>query len=330
MNGLSVPSGATPDIIGWMSALADPTRARILLVTERHELTVADMCKVLQAPQSTVSRHLKVLGDDGWLSVRPDGTSRLYRMARHDLDPAARRLWALVREQTVATRAAQQDDQRLAMVIAERRTRSQAFFSSSAGQWHRVRHELFGPRFDLLAICALLDRDWVVGDLGCGTGQVAEALAPFVRRVIAVESSREMLRAARIRLGEYPNIELRSGELEVLPIDDGALDAVTMSLVLHHVVDPQVVLTEAARVLKPGGRILIVDMEPHDRSEYREQMGHVWLGFESERIIGWLQGSGFEDARVQGLVPDASARGPGLFAATARVAPRATGRRGSS
>jgi SAM-dependent methyltransferase len=329
MNGSTMATGATPDIIGWMSALADPTRARILLVTERHELTVVDMCKVLRAPQSTVSRHLKVLGDDGWLSVRPDGTSRLYRMARRDLDAAARRLWALVREQTVATRAAQQDDQRLATVIAARRTRSQAFFSSSAGQWHRVRNELFGQRFDLLAICALLDRDWAVGDLGCGTGQVADALAPFVRRVIAVESSREMLRAARSRLGEHPNVELRSGELEALPIDDGALDAATMSLVLHHLVDPHVALAEAARVLKPGGRILIVDMEPHDRGEYREQMGHVWLGFEPDRIIGWLQGSGFEDARVQGLAPDASATGPGLFAATARAGPRVNGRRAS-
>ena len=315
MNGSSQAGSAAPEIVGWMSVLADPTRARILLVIERHELTVADICKVLQAPQSTVSRHLKVLGDDGWVSARPEGTSRLYRMAREDLDPAARRLWSLVREQSAATNTARHDEGRLTSVIAERRTRSQQFFSSSADQWNHMRRDLFGQRFDLEALAALLDPAWVVGDLGCGTGQVAASLAPFVRSVIAVESSSEMLRAAAASLAAHPNVELRTGELEALPIDDGALDAVTISLVLHHVADPLHVVHEAARVLKPGGRLMIIDMSQHDRSEYKEQMGHVWLGFQPERVRGWLGDAGFEKVRTHPLAPDPNAKGPALFVA---------------
>src|SRR5439155_14098480 len=121
-------------------------------------------------------------------------------MATGRLDPAARRLWGLLREQTAETPVAAHDDQRLASILAERQTRSQAFFSSSAGQWDRLRAEMFGDRFHLLALAGLLDEAWTVGDLGCGTGQITETLAPFVRRVIAVDRSRAMLKAARQRL----------------------------------------------------------------------------------------------------------------------------------
>src|SRR5437867_1271465 len=111
--------GPAPAMLDWMTALADATRARTLRLVERHELTVADLCAVLQLPQSTVSRHLKVLADEGWVAARPDGTSRLYRMTLDTLDPSARRLWALLREQTARTPVAAQDDRRLAAILAE-------------------------------------------------------------------------------------------------------------------------------------------------------------------------------------------------------------------
>jgi len=312
-------------MLSWMTSLADATRARTLRLVERHELTVADLCAILQAPQSTVSRHLKVLSDDGWVRARPDGTSRLYRLATEDLDPAAKRLWALLREQTSRLPVAEQDDHRLTRVLAERRTRSQAFFSSSAGQWDRLRREMFGERFDLLALAALLDERWVVGDLGCGTGQIAEALAPFVARVIAVESSRAMHKAARHRLAHLDNVELRLGELETLPVPDQALDAATMVLVLHHLPEPLVALLETSRTLKPGGRVLIVDMFEHDRREYQSQMGHVWLGFSRAQAEQMLADAGFVDVRVRALPADPQAKGPALFAATGRRAPRLNG-----
>jgi len=307
-----------PSMLGWMSSLADATRARILRLVERHELTVADLCAVLQLPQSTVSRHLKVLADDAWVTARPDGTSRLYRMTLEGLDPAARRLWVLLREQTARTPVAAQDDRRLAAILARRQTRSQAFFSSAAGQWDRLRRDMFGERFELHAVAGLLDEDWVVGDLGCGTGQISEALAPFVRRVVAVDRSRAMLKAARHRLGAHPNVELRHGALEALPIDDALLDAAALGLVLVHLPDPAAVLREAARVLRPGGRVLVIDLLEHDRREYQQEMGHVWLGFDRGQIAGWLEAAGFERIRVLPLPPAPRASGPALFAATGR------------
>jgi ArsR family transcriptional regulator len=310
---------AAPALLGWMSSLADATRTRLLRLVERHELTVADLCAVVQLPQSTVSRHLKVLADEGWVAARPDGTSRLYRMTLDGLDPSARRLWALVREQTAGTPSAAQDARRLGAILAARQSRSQAFFSSAAGQWDRLRREMFGERFDLQGLAAFLDEDWTVGDLGCGTGQIAEVLAPFVRRVIAVERSRAMLRAARQRLAAHENVELRQGELEALPIDDATLDAATLCLVLVHLPEPRAVLREAARVLVPGGRLLVIDLLEHARHEYQQQMGHVWLGFARAQIAGWLEETGFVRVRVQPLPPAPRAAGPALFAASARV-----------
>jgi ArsR family transcriptional regulator len=307
-------------VLDRLGALADEIRSRILLLLDRHELAVGELCSVLQLPQSTVSRHLKVLGDGGWVVARAEGPSRRYTLAPQ-LEPEARRLWQVVRSQLADGPAAAQDAERLRSVLAERRTRSQEFFSASAAQWDALRAELFGQRADLLALPGLLDEDWTVGDLGCGTGQVAAALAPFVRGVIAVDQSRAMLAAARVRLKGMDNVELRSGDLEELPIEDRALDAAVLLLVLHYVVDPPRALAEARRVLKPGGRLLVMDMTPHAREEYRQTMGHVWQGFDAEQIGAWAAEAGLERVRYRSLPPDAQAKGPGLFAATMRRAP---------
>jgi ubiquinone/menaquinone biosynthesis C-methylase UbiE len=307
-----------PAILDHLSALADTTRSRILLLLDRHELTVSELCGVMQLPQSTVSRHLKALADSGWISARAEGTSNVYAMTRDELDPSARRLWALVREQVGSTPAAVNDQRRVQTILAERRTKSQEFFSSSAGQWDRMRDDLFGERFHLAALPAFADAEWTVGDLGCGTGQMTAALAPFVRHVIAVDASAAMLQAAKKRLHGFENVELRRGELETLPIDDARLDAATLALVLHHLPEPGRALADVSRVLKPRGRLLIVDMLPHDRESYRQQMGHVWLGFSEEHVRRILDESGFGDVRIVPLSPDPKSKGPGLFVAMAK------------
>ena len=300
-----------------LSTLADATRSRMLLLLDRNELTVGELCAVLQLPQSTVSRHLKTLLDAGWVASRREATSRYYTLAHEDRDAAGQRLWTLLREQVGSTSGADQDVRRLQSVLGRRQSKSQAFFESAAGRWDLLREELFGAASHLHALPALLDSGWVVGDLGCGTGQVAAALAPFVARVIAVDRSGEMLQTARRRLRSHTNVEVRRGELQAVPIDDSELDAATFILVLHHVAEPSAVLREAARVLKPGGRLLVCDMLPHDREEYRQQMGHVWLGFEPDHLRGLLADAGFNDLRVVALPSNPDAKGPALFVASA-------------
>ncbi len=309
-------SQAVP-ILGHMAAVSDPVRCRALLIVEQHELTVSEMCAVLQMPQSSVSRHLKTLGDDGWVASRRDGTSRYYSLAVDDLDLPARQLWALVRDQYASTTAAEEDRRRLGGVLARRRATSRAFFAGAAGEWDHLREGLFGESFHLWAMLGLVDPDMVVGDLGCGTGTLAQAIAPFVRQVIAVDASLDMLEAAQRRLEPTLPVELRQGEIEALPIDDDTLDAAVLSLVLHHVPDPVRALAEVARVVKPGGRVLVVDMLPHDREEYQQHMGHVWLGFSEPQMVKVLNGAGFERARVRPLPVDPEAKGPSLFAAVA-------------
>jgi ArsR family transcriptional regulator len=306
-------------IFDRMAVLSDPTRGRILLLLAEQELAVSELCAVLRQPQSTVSRHLKVLSDDGWLASWREGTSRLYRL-RGELEPEAAELWQVLRRRLAVMPAARQDRGRLASVLRERRVRSQEFFAAAAGDWDRLRGELFGARSELLPLLALLDPAWTVGDLGCGTGGTSEALAPFVRRVVAVDDSPEMLAAARRRLETQVRagrVELRRGALEALPAADGELDAALLLLVLHHLPDPAAALAEAARVLAPGGRLVVVDMLAHDESRFRREMGHQWLGFEPARLAGWLVEAGLGAVRSVALPPDAAAQGPNLFAARA-------------
>jgi ubiquinone/menaquinone biosynthesis C-methylase UbiE len=249
--------------------------------------------------------------------TRSEGPSRYYRLAPR-LDATARRLWQVVRDDLAARPEAAHDEVRAQGVLEQRRTRSQEFFSSAAGQWDNVRAELFGAHAGLAGLFALLGDDWTVGDLGCGTGLVAAELAPFVGRVIAVDASKAMLSAARRRLGAHANVELRVGALESLPVEAEELDAALMSLVLHYVSEPALVLAEAHRALKPGGRLVVVDMMAHGRAEYRAHMGHVWQGFTESQMRGWLEDAGFEGVRWHALTPDPAAKGPVLFATSAR------------
>jgi ArsR family transcriptional regulator len=304
-------------ILDHMTALSDPTRCRMLLLLEKHELTVSELCSVLQLPQSTVSRHLKTLADDGWVTSRRDGTSRFYTMPVVDLDAGAARLWPLISEQVTSTRGAEQDERRLRSVLSRRRAKSQEFFASAAGGWDRLRGELFGDEFFLWAVLGLIDPALVVGDLGCGTGQLTEVVAPYVRRVISVDGSDDMLEAARERLSGATNVDIRQGELESLPIESGELDVAMLSLVLHYSPEPPRALAEVGRVVRTGGRVLVVDMLPHDREEYQQQMGHVWLGFSEGQTTRLLTGAGFENVRVRMLPVDPDAKGPALFAAMA-------------
>jgi len=304
-------------ILDQMHALGDGTRTRILSLLERSEFTVSELCAVLQAPQPTVSRQLKVLADQGWVEARQDGRLRHYRMSAAANAPV-RSIWRIVRPELTSDPVFAADAERAEEVLRERRLHADAFFAQAAGRWDDLRAELFGPAVRFAPLYGLLDPAWTVGDLGSGTGAMVEMLAPFVRRVIGVDRSAEMLSAAGLRLEGVPNVELRRGTLERLPIEDGALDLAILSLVLHFVTDPARVLGEAGRALASGGRVVVIDMRPHERGVgYADEMGHVWPGFEPARIEDWLSDAGYHAPRVHPLPPDPGAKGPLLFLATA-------------
>jgi len=198
-----MPNHTEPIILDHMAALAESARCRLLSLLEDRELTVSDLCAVLQLPQSTVSRHLKTLLDKGWVEARADGTSRLYHATVEALDTAAQELWKLTRAQIDTTLERQQDRQRLQSVLARHRSRSREFFDETSDRWDEIRDEMFGRQFYLSALAGLVPSDWTVADLGCGTGTLAEALAPFVHRVVGVDASSPMLEMARRRLERF-------------------------------------------------------------------------------------------------------------------------------
>ncbi len=310
-------NGVSPMIL-WMQSLSEPTRARLLRLLEKSELSVAEMCTILQLPQSTVSRHLKVLAEDGWASARREGASNWYRMVNGELPTAQKKLWSVVRAHTVSDTTMEQDEARLEQVLESRRGKAQNFFSSASGRWDRLRGELFGYRIDAWAIAAALDTSCILGDLGCGTGMISHTTAPWVEQVIAVDSSLAMLNAARKRLKDIDNVDLRRGELTELPIDDCILTTALLVLVLPYLPDPARALHEVHRVTKPDGRLVILDMLPHDRVEYREELGHTWMGFSKIQITQWLEQAGWELERWLVVPPDPDAKGTQTFVATAR------------
>ncbi len=305
------------ELFSRLTALADPTRCRLLLLLESRELTVTELRAALQLPQSTVSRHLKLLSDEGWITSRAEGVSNWYRAARQ-LGPEARKLWEVVRDQFVHSAPAQRDAERIKGILAARHQRTTEFFATGAGQWDRVRAELFGDGLEWLALSGLLDPAWTVADLGAGTGHLAAALAPFVGRVVAVDESAAMLETATERTKSLGNVVCRVGAVEAIPLESGSIDVAFAVLVLHHLIDPTPAVVEAARALRPGGRLVVVDMMPHERAEYRETMGHQWLGFDRDAVFGWATKAGLKPVSYRPLPPQPKSQGPLLFVAAAR------------
>jgi ArsR family transcriptional regulator len=309
-------------LVATLESLADPTRLRLLRLLEARELGVAPLCEILQLPQSTVSRHLKVLGDLGFVKSRAQATNRLYQMVRLDKDAPARRLWLLAREQMEGWATARQDDLRLARAADRAIPPAQVFFAGAASRWDKLREEAYGRLLNQSALAALLPSGWTVADLGCGTGALIGALAPHVAQVIGVDQSAAMLQAARRRLSGLDHVDLRKGRLEALPLDDASCDAALLVLSLSYAPDPEAVLAEMARVLKPGGRAVVLDLLRHDREEFRLQMGQQGLGFEPADLVRLMDLAGLSAASCRELAPEPGAKGPALILATATLAAR--------
>ena len=318
---ISTTTSQPVGLMGLMESLSDQTRLRLLYLLEREELGVAELCEILQMPQSTVSRHLKLLGEQGWVQSRRRGTTNLYRMNLDELDETAHQLWHIAREQTSDWAALEQDRLRLEGVLKQRAQDPRAFFADAARQWDRMRRELYGTLFTQYALLSLLPADWTVADLGCGTGSLTATLAPHVAAVIGVDQSDEMLQSAQHNAAGCDNVVLKRGDLESLPVESESCDAALMLIVLTYVPDPAPALREAARILRPGGKLVVVDLLRHDDEGFRQQMGQYSLGFDRRQLSEHLGDAGLSAERAEAVPPESEAKGPALMLATGRRQP---------
>lgn len=275
-------------------ALADETRLRLLGVLARYELNVGEIVQVMGMGQSRISRHLKVLMDAGLVVCQRHGLWAFYRASSAN---GAHALLAAVLEGLAGVSEHRSDLEAAARVLGERRQTTTRFFDAVASDWRRLSREMLGD-FELgPAIMAGLqasDEDiGTVVDLGCGPGLLMGHLAGTARRVIGVDNSPRMLEAAAKLLPEGPEISLRIGDLEHLPLRDGEADAAVMSLVLHHLPAPQDGIAEMGRVVRPGGRAVLADFLLHDNETLRTRYGDRWLGFAPADLTAWLTRAGF-------------------------------------
>jgi len=325
-----IAAGKTEAWVDLLRTLADPIRLRMLRLLELQGqgLSVGELADVLKLPQSTVSRHLKTLTDSDLAQARREGTSTFYRLSESAAVNSVGHLRRLSRQHVENDPAAKADSQRLAQVLRQRQAASEKFFGKAAAQWDQLRKEWFGETFHLEAMLALMNPAWVVADLGTGTGAMAALISPHVKQVIAVDSSPAMLKGAkaRVRDQQLQNVDIRQGSLESLPMERASIDVALLALVLHHTVEPAAALREIHRVLRPGGVLLIVDLQPHQVELFREKMEHRWMGFAQETLEGWLKEAGFVQTRWHAL-PAQTARSkenhtqvPDLFAMRAEAA----------
>ncbi len=298
----------------WLGCLSDPTRMRLLALLQDEELGVGELCEVLQLPQSTASRHLKVLAEQGWVGNRRRGTASLYRLDPAELDPRAAELWELTRRQTADWAEIAQD--RLRLKQLRRRSGAEAFFADAAGHWSALRSELYGDAYPLEAVIALLPSGWTVADLGCGTGELAARLAGSVAKVIGVDQSADMLDGARALTEGLDNVALAHGDLCALPLEDRCCDAALMLLVLGYLPAPADALAEMGRILRPGGRAVVVDLMRHEREDFRRETGQLAAGFEAAALEEMMQRAGLARVSCSTLAPQPGVKGPALLLAS--------------
>lgn len=300
-----------------LNVLSEPIRARLLHLLEQHELGVGEMSRILQLPQSTVSRHLKVLLTSRWVDRRSVGTASFFQIDEENISDVSRELWGVVRHRVQLEKVFDEDDARLKMVLAMRSDDEIGFFGREAERWEFVRNELFGQEYLIPLVAQLLPKQLRIVDLGCGTGELVAQLAGAVRQVVGVELEPAMLALAKQRVQNFENVQLVQAGLDALPLDTDGFDLALCSLVLHHVADLEGAFQEIHRILSPGGRIVILDMLSHRRSEYRRSMGHKHLGFAEEELRERLGEAGLVLNSFSALPLSPDVKGPGLFVATA-------------
>ena len=294
-----------------LKAAGEETRLRVLALLGEAELTVSDLTDILRQSQPRISRHLKLLVEAGLVERFREGTWAFFRLAEHGGGADVAR--ALIERLNPGDQTIARDRERLSSVRQARATAAQAYFRAHAAEWDRIRKLHVADEAVEDAIrAALSDKPFrSLLDLGTGTGRMLEMFGPDIERGLGLDLSLDMLLLARDRLerAELRNCSVRQGDIYDLPLANGSFDVVILHQVLHFLDDGARAIREAARVLRPGGRLLVVDFAPHEQEFLREQFAHRRLGFAPDTVMQWITASGLDPVMHKSLAPEPGSEG---------------------
>ncbi len=277
--------------VSVLRAAGEPTRLRLLALLAESDLTVSDLIEILGQSQPRISRHLKLLTEAGLLERYQEGAWAYFRLA--DQGSAASLVEAIIERFDPEDRDITRDRERLDVVRKKRASRAAEYFSRSAADWDAIRSlHIDEELVEKTMLDMVGDRD--IGfmlDLGTGTGRVLELFSGRFEKAVGIDASRDMLAVARSRLDDanLSRVQTRQADLYLLPTQEGTCDLVTIHQVLHYLEDPAGAIMEAAKALRPGGRLLVVDFAPHDLEFLREEHAHLRLGFSNEQMQEWME-----------------------------------------
>ena len=285
-------------LLSQLRATAEPTRLRLLALCARGAFCVTELCAVLGQSQPRLSRHLKLLTEAGLLERIPEGSNAYFQV------PAQASLVRVILARLPEEEPVLQSDRRqAARVAAERARAASGVFQRDGMDWDELRAlDLDARAIEAALLRALPRRIEALLDIGTGTGRLLEVLAPRTRRALGVDASRDMLALARARLSERGLAEsctVRQADMYRLPLADRSFDAITLQMVLHYAEDPAAALAEAARVLRPGGVLLVADLAAHTQASILGRFAHRWPGFDDAAMAGWLGEAGCAIAATQ-------------------------------
>lgn len=295
-------------LLTGLRASGEPTRLRILALLAQGELSVSELTRILGQSQPRVSRHLKLLCDAGLITRLPEGTSVFYRLVVNGAPGAL--VCAITRLISDDDDALLLDRSRLQETRAERARLAAEYFTRNAPQWDKIRSLHISEASVEAAMKEILGTQSVAHalDIGAGTGRILLLLQGLAEKATGIDINREMLAIARANLEKagLGNFQVRQADVQNLPLPDKSVDLVTVHQVLHYLDNPMAALKEAARVLQPAGRILIVDFAPHTIEQLRDEHAHRRLGFSPEEVSAWCNMAGLEIIRTQHLPPEKS------------------------
>jgi ArsR family transcriptional regulator len=295
-------------ILKNLRLLADPSRLRILLLVEREELSVAELQEILGMGQSRISTHLAQLKQAGLVEDRRNGKSILYRLKPGVQSNGFAEMLGVLRQAAAEIPEAEQDFDALRLALRRRQDKMRSYFDELAGKYGR--NYVPGRSWQGLAETLLtLMPPMVIADLGAGEGTFSQLLARRSKKVIAVDNSEKMVEYGRELAHKHgvKNLEYRKGDLEDVPIKDATVDLAFFSQALHHAQHPERAVAEASRILKPGGRIVVLDLLRHGYEEARERYADLWLGFTEVEVTRFLRQAGFKNIETSVVHSEESA-----------------------